>query len=64
MQKCSSNDAKRIWENASCEAKKCVIRNIYLLSVENVGNYRLINNNGITLKGYAARFFLFVDQYQ
>ena len=41
-----------------------MLNNYVFLSVENVGNYRLINNNGITLKGLAARNFLFVDQNQ
>lgn len=37
-----------------------IVNNFVFLSVENVGDFRLINNNGITLKGLAARNFLFV----
>ena len=36
-----------------------IVNNFVFLSVENVGDFRLINNNGITLKGLAARNFLF-----
>ena len=41
-----------------------IVNNFVFLSVENVGDFRLINNNGITLKRLAARNFLFVDQNQ
>ena len=41
-----------------------IVNNFVFLSVENVGDFRLINNNSITLKGLAARNFLFVDQNQ
>ena len=41
-----------------------IVNNFVFLSVENVGDFRLINNNGITLKGLAAQNFLFADQNQ